>query len=227
MFRIGSVTMEVLLFLSATGHCCRWLLHTLEVFFVDPFFSKSCKNTVRTMIKDIVTTNDSCGGLVAALEVAKEDPNPTLDYFRSSLKAFQGCNHFEDELLSVATKLHSMVSVILYWKLHGKLDSDDVQEALLSLCDAVFPTSLPDEHATHQSCSLHHSLRVIPLQELVGHCLLLLSSLSTANLMEKQSSVFGFVLGLTLHSTMELTRLYVSKVSTCVGVCTHCRVCSM
>ena len=183
------------------------------------------------MIREIVTTNDSCSELNTALEVAEEDPNPTLDYFRSTLTAFQSCNYSEDEPRLVATKLHSMVSVLLYWKLNGmkvqKLYSDDVQEALLSLCDAVLPTSLPDEHATHQLCILHHSLRGIPLQELVGHSLFLLSSLSTTNWKKKRSTVLAFVLSLILHSTIELTHLCVSKVSTCVWVYIHCRVCIM
>ena len=213
--------------LSATRRCCKSLLHTLEVFFVDPFFPKSFKDAVKTMIQEIVTTNYSCSGLNTALEVADEDPNPTLDYFRSTLTAFQSCNYSEDEPRLVATKLHSMVSVMLYWKLHGKLYSDDVQEALLSLCDAVLPTSLPDEHATHQLCILHHSLRGIPLQELVGHSLFLLSSLSTANCTKKRSIALGFVLRLILHSTIELTHLCISKVSTCVWVYIHCRVCIM
>jgi hypothetical protein len=199
---------------TATEQFCKLLIPLLEVFFVDPHFSQSLKSEVKTMIAEIIESNDLCRALHVTLAVLEEGATPTVEYFKQGLKGFQVCSGTDGEThgcVLMSGKFHCLLAVVRYWSLHRKVHGDAMQEAVLELCGTIFPLPLSAVGVGDLNCTTHPTLREMGPKECVEQCLFLLSCLTAPQNGSKQYAIVQFALNLLTYATKDLTPLSTGK----------------
>ena len=182
---------------------------------MDPHFSQSLKSEVKTMIAEIIESNNLCRALHVTLAVLEEGATPTVEYFKQGLKGFQVCSGTDGEThgcVLMSGKLHCLLAVVRYWSLHRKVHGDAMQEAVLELCGTIFPLPLSAVGVGDLNCTTHPTLREMGPKECVEQCLFLLSCLTAPQNGSKQYAIVQFALNLLTYATKDLTPLSTGKV---------------
>ena len=154
----------------------------LQIFFIDPFISKSCKEEIADLLKSQdaftlsePTTEHYTSLLQEAVLISKESPQPTLNYVKKLQLALQGdirstdsdCREGSDDRSRIL--LISLVAVLRYWLFHNHPCNSACSAVTLDICQSVFP-SIPLATSTFEDLVVVNTrLEGIQISSLLRH----------------------------------------------------------
>jgi hypothetical protein len=157
-------------------------MESLQIFLVDPFIFRYCKEKVLKFVqKDEMhfistTVTDYLANLVQeSLLIFSEHPKPAIEYLKKvefSLKAENdesGANHL--------ALLASLTAVLQYYLFHKHPPSTATTDVLLNICNSIFPASLSDVSSFEELIHCHSCLDGIHIYNLLRCGLILVEYL--------------------------------------------------
>ena len=162
----------------------------LQIFFVDPFISKGCKEEIADLLKsqNAFTLSKPLDKhytslLQEAVLVSEESPQPTLNYLKKLQSALQGGARSTDSDSREGSNdksyilLSSPVAVLRYWLFHKHPCNPASSAVTLDICRSVFP-AIPLAKSTFEDLILvNKCLQGIQLSSLLRHGQLLMEYL--------------------------------------------------
>ena len=189
----------------------------LQIFFVDPFISKGCKEEIADLLKsqDAFTlseplTEQYTGLLQEAVVISEESPRPTLHYIQKLKLTLQGdtgsteCDFGEGS--SDSRILFScLVAVLRYWIFHKHPFNPASSAVTLDVCKSVFPV-IPIATSTFEDLVvINKRLESIQLSSLLRHGQVLMEYLIHSGV--DQQEIVGFVTKLLGASSLRMSAI--------------------
>ena len=184
---------------------CLVFIHGIQVFFVDPFVSKACKEEVIHLLQSeeaytepSTTTDVHSRVLVEAVCVGIECPQPTPEYLHNALCTLQGNNgrklrdsecdsQLKDDYLNI---FYSLEAVLSYWLFHKCLPSKADASAIFEICQSIF-LPLPKASTFGEVIRINSTLEAVPIATILRHGLTLIECLIKSKFDQKQVTEFA------------------------------------
>ena len=161
---------------------CLVLMQGLQIFFVDPFISKACKEEITDLVKsqDAFALSEHLADydtslLQEAVLVSKENPRPTLHYLKTLQSALQGAISSADSVCREGSNdtsrilLSSLVAVFRYWLFHKHPHNPASSAVVLDICRFVFPAIPSDSLTFEDLVTVNKRLEGIQISSLLRH----------------------------------------------------------
>jgi hypothetical protein len=182
---------------------CLVFIQGIQVFFVDPFVSKACKEDVIHLLQSEEaytepTTDVHSRVLLEAVCVGIECPQPTPEYLHDVLCSLQGnnkrklqdsqCNsQLKDDHLNT---FYSLEAVLSYRLFHKKPPSEADASAIFEICKSIFLPS-PQASTFGEVIRINSTLEAVPIATILRHGLTLIECLIKSTIDQKQVTEFA------------------------------------
>ena len=199
----------------------------LQIFFVDPFISKGCKEDITDLLKsqDAFTITHSepftevyTSLLQEAVAISEASPRPTLHYIQKLKLTLQGgigstdrdCGEGHNDSCILFS---CIVAVLRYWLFHKHPCNPASSAIVLEICRSVFP-AIPLATSTFEDLvTVNKRLEGIQVSSLLRHGQVLMEYLIHSGV--DQQEIVGFVAKLLGASSIGMSAIIqtASKVS--------------